>query len=146
MLKGFKDFILRGNVVDLAVAIVIGTAFAAVVDTFVGAVIEPIINRAGGADAATGLGIQLGAEGNPTTFIDLGAVINGLIVFLLTAAVVYFVFVVPMNKYNERKARIHGEPEEEVEEDVALLREIRDLLGNQNPTTPGAGGTVPPAN
>lgn len=141
MIKGFKEFIMRGNVVDLAVAVVIGGAFAAVVETVVTSVIEPVLNRVGGADAATGLGIQLGAPRNTETFINLGAVINALIVFLLTAAVVYFVFVVPMNTFNERRLRGREEPAEEISEDVALLREIRDLLGRQAPGTAGGGAT-----
>lgn len=137
MIKGFKDFVLRGNVVDLAVAVVIGGAFATVVSTVVSSIIEPILNRVGGSDVATGLGIQLGTAGNPATFIDLGAVINALIVFLLTALVVYFVFVVPMNTYNERRLAGEPEAEEEIAEEVALLREIRDLLGNQNQNQTG---------
>ncbi len=127
MIQGFKTFITRGNVIDLAIAVVIGTAFAKVIDTVIGALVNPILARIGGANAGEGLGIQLGDEGNADTFINIGAIINALIVFLLTALVVYFVFVVPMNKMIERRNR-GKDVEEDVEENTELLREIRDLL------------------
>lgn len=127
MIEGFKKFIMRGNIVDLAVAVVIGTAFAAVVDTVVASIIQPILNRLGGADAADGLGIQLGDSGNAETFIDLGAIINGVIVFVLTALVVYFIFVVPMNKAKER-GMLGAEEESGPSAEEELLTEIRDLL------------------
>lgn len=80
----------------------------------------------GGANSQ-GWGFRIDGD-NPATFVDLSAIINALIVFLLTAAVVYFLIVAPMNKFNERRRR--GLVGEDVEptEDVALLREIRDLL------------------
>lgn len=127
MIQGFKTFITRGNVIDLAIAVVIGTAFAKVVDTVIGALVNPILARVGGGNMGEGLGIQLGDEGNADTFINIGDIINALIVFLLTALVVYLVFVVPMNKWNERRSR-GDDAEEEVEENTELLREIRDLL------------------
>ncbi|USQ79513.1 large conductance mechanosensitive channel protein MscL [Ornithinimicrobium faecis] len=129
MLQGFKDFIMRGNIVDLAVAVVIGTAFAAVVDVVVSSLITPLLNAMGGAEAS-GLGFHV-ISGNPATYMDFAAIINAVIVFLLTAAVVYFVIVVPMNKVNERMG--FGKEEEEAPaEDVALLTEIRDLLARRN--------------
>jgi len=127
MIQGFKTFITRGNVIDLAIAVVIGTAFAKVVDTVIGALVNPILARVGGGNVGEGLGIQLGDEGNADTFINIGDIINALIVFLLTALVVYLVFVVPMNKWIERRSR-GDDAEEEVEENTELLREIRDLL------------------
>jgi large conductance mechanosensitive channel len=127
MLQGFKEFILRGNIVDLAVAVVIGTAFAAVVDTVVSSLISPLLARVGGADVGA-FGIQLGADGNMATLINIGAIINALIIFLLTAAVVYFIVVVPMNKVTALR-RTEDEPQaEETAEDILLLTEIRDLL------------------
>jgi len=127
MLQGFKEFILRGNIVDLAVAVVIGTAFAAVVDTVVSSLISPLLARVGGADVGA-FGIQLGADGNMATLINIGAIINALIIFLLTAAVVYFIVVVPMNKVTALR-RTEEEPQaEETAEDILLLTEIRDLL------------------
>lgn len=127
MLKGFKEFIMRGNVIDLAVAVVIGAAFAKVVEVVVSSIVTPLLNAAGGAEVG-GLKWQLIA-GRADTAMDFAAIINALIVFLLTAAVVYFVLVLPMNKFNEhRKARLGIEDEEEVSDEVATLREIRDLL------------------
>lgn len=127
MLQGFKDFILRGNVIELAVAVVVGTAFQKVVDTFVSAIITPLINAVG-APESTGLGFALRPDNAENTFINFSIIINALIVFILTAAVVYFVFVLPMNKLNERRARgVEPEPEP-LAEDIELLREIRDEL------------------
>lgn len=125
MLKGFKDFIMRGNVIDLAVAVVVGAAFAAVVDTMVSSIVTPLLNAAGGAEAE-GLGFRL-VSNNPATYMDFAAIINALVVFLITAAVVYFVLVAPMNKFQQLRMRGVEEPEE-VSEEIATLREIRDLL------------------
>ena len=125
MIKGFKDFIMRGNVIDLAVAVVIGAAFAKVVETVVGSLVTPLLNSIGGAEAK-GLGFEI-IQGNPATYMDFAAILNALIVFLLTALVVYFVLVVPMNKFNELRKSGVEEPEE-VSEEIATLREIRDLL------------------
>ena len=140
MVKGFKDFILRGNIVDLAIAVVIGTAFAAVVKAFGDAVISPILNAFPGA-SSSGLGFSLrGGEHAAATFINISGLINAIIIFLITAAVVYFVFVVPMNALAERRKR-GEEPEPDAPtEDVILLTEIRDLLRAQ-----GGGAVAGPA-
>lgn len=132
MLKGFKDFILRGNVIELAIAVVIGGAFTAIVGAFTSAIIEPLINSIGGKNAADGLGFRIFAD-NPETFVNIGAVINAIITFLITAAVVYFIFVVPMNRLNQRFKK--PEVEEEVQKaptEIDLLIEIRDLLKTQD--------------
>jgi large conductance mechanosensitive channel len=127
MIKGFKDFIMRGNVVDLAIAVVIGTAFAALVATFSKSIIEPLLAAVGGGNPGEGLGFRLRGD-NPATLVDLGAVIGALITFLITAAVIYFLIVVPMNLLMERRRR-GEEPEPAAPaEDIALLQEIRDLL------------------
>ena len=130
MLKGFKEFIMRGNVIDLAVAVVIGAAFAKVVEVVVSSIVTPLLNAAGGAEVG-GLKWQI-ISGREDTAMDFAAIINALIVFLLTAAVVYFVLVLPMNTLNERrKARLGIVDEEEVSDEVATLREIRDLLAQR---------------
>jgi large conductance mechanosensitive channel len=128
MVKGFKDFVLRGNIVDLAVAFVIGAAFAKVVSDFVGAIITPIINAFPGAKS-TGWGFSLrGGDLAQSTLINFSTIINSVIVFLITALVVYFVFVVPMNHLAARR-KSGEEPEPEAPaEDILLLQEIRDLL------------------
>lgn len=127
MLKGFKDFITRGNVVDLAVAVVIGTAFTAIVTAFTTNLINPLIASLGGADVQ-GLGFHIIA-GNDATFVDFGAVISAAINFILIAAVVYFVIVAPMNKMKAHQEAKKAKGEEVAEPtDVELLTEIRDLL------------------
>lgn len=127
MLKGFRDFIMRGNIVDLAIAVVIGVAFQKVVDSFVSAIVTPILNALPGG-SVDGWGFSLrGGEYAAKTFVNISTIINALIVFLLTAAVVYFVFVVPMNKLAERRRGGPAEPEAP-SEDIVLLQEIRDEL------------------
>jgi large conductance mechanosensitive channel len=129
MLKGFKDFILRGNVIELAVAFVVGTAFAKVVDTFVSAIITPIINAFPGANS-NGWGFSLrGGDLEGKTFVDISTLINAVVVFLITAAAVYFVLVLPLQKMNEMRGVT---PEEATKtEDQRLLEEIRDILREQ---------------
>jgi large conductance mechanosensitive channel len=128
MLKGFKDFILRGNVVDLAVAVVIGAAFATIVTAFTSSIIKPLINAITPA-SSPGLGVTLIA-GKDSTYVDFAAVITAVINFVIVAAVIYFVIVLPVNVIQERRRR--GEetgPAEPTE--VELLAEIRDLLSAQ---------------
>ncbi|MGW5643899.1 large conductance mechanosensitive channel protein MscL [Saccharopolyspora sp. NPDC003752] len=125
MLKGFKDFLMRGNVIELAVAVVVGSAFTALVTSFTTSIIKPVIAATGGGNV-TGLSIQLRA-GNEASIIDFAAVINAVITFFITAAVVYFLFVLPMKKLTERRKK--GQEEAPVDPtDVELLQEIRDLL------------------
>lgn len=127
MLQGFKDFLFRGNIVDLAVAVVIGTAFTALVSAFTKSIIEPVINAFGGT-SVDGLSFRI-IESNAATTVNVAAVINAIITFVITAAVVYFVFVVPSKKLMERLEK--GEEAEPAgpSEDILLLREIRDALG-----------------
>ena len=129
MLKGFRDFILRGNVVELAVAFVVGTAFAKVVDTFVSAIITPIINAFPGANSK-GWGFSLrGGPLEQKTFIDISTLLNAVIVFAITAAAVYFVLVLPLQKFNELRG---VNPKEAAKtDDQRLLEEIRDILREQ---------------
>ncbi|WIY05636.1 large-conductance mechanosensitive channel protein MscL [Amycolatopsis mongoliensis] len=130
MFKGFKDFLMRGNVVDLAVAVVIGSAFTAIVTAFTNGLIKPLISTIGGTDAAKGLGYQIFAN-NEATFLDFGGVINAAINFVLVAAVVYFVIVLPVKHVQERRKR-GQEPGPSEPTDVELLIEIRDLLRAQS--------------
>lgn len=130
MLQGFKEFIMRGNVIELAVGVVIGAAFTGIVTAFSDNLINPLIAALGGADFS-GLGFHV-LPGNDATFLDFGAVITAAINFLLIAAVVYFAIVAPMNKLSEAQARRKGvDPEEPAPTDVELLAEIRDLLQSQ---------------
>ncbi len=130
MLKGFKDFLFRGNIVDLAVAVVVGTAFTALVAAFTSSFIDPIIASLGGVDAQ-GFGFRVLGD-NPNTFVNIGGFINAVITFIITAAVVYFIFVVPSKRLLERLQRGEEPEPEGPSEDVLLLREIRDALTGGN--------------
>ena len=96
-MEGFKKFILRGNVVELAVAVVIGAAFTAVVTTFVKAFITPLLGVFGGVPDFASVYFTV----NGSRFL-VGEFINALLAFLTIAVVVYFLVVLPMNKLNER--------------------------------------------
>ena len=139
MLKGFKDFLLRGNIVDLAVAVVIGTAFTALVGAFTNSFINPLIGLVGGGGPD---GMTAEVNGQLFTF---GAFITAVITFAITAAVVYFFVVVPMKTVQERLARGKEEAPVAVPEDIQILREIRDQLVSQGHAggAPGAPGTPP---
>lgn len=136
MLKGFKDFIARGNVIDLATAVVIGAAFTALVSAFTENVVQPLISRIGASpDSDYGfLRIPLG----DSIAIDLNAVVSAAINFLIVAAVVYFVIVVPYKKLKERDPKV-----ENAETELTLLTEIRDLLAANGQS--GKHGETPAA-
>lgn len=97
MLSGFRAFLLRGNVVDLAIAVVIGAAFGAVVTAFVTDLITPLIAAIGGQPNFAGLYFTV----NKSRFL-YGAFINALLSFIIIAAVIYFFVVVPYNRLMER--------------------------------------------
>jgi large conductance mechanosensitive channel len=130
VLKGFKQFLLRGNVVELAVAVVIGTAFTALVASFGKAFIDPLLKVAMGGGVSGGkIVLDRNEKGEAVNVLDFGLFINAGLTFVITAAIVYFIFVVPIRKLTERQKR--GEPVKAPPapaEDVVLLREIRDLL------------------
>ena len=133
MLQGFKEFIMKGNVIDLAVAVIVGGAFAPVISTLVDSVIMPLISGLiGFPNFDQFLAIQVNGTEN---YVRLGAWLTVIVNFLIIAAALYFVVVMPMNKMIERRnLRLGINPdEEEVDPQVALLTEIRDAL------VPGAG-------
>lgn len=132
MIKGFKDFLMRGNVVDLAVAVIIGTAFTAIVTAIANSFIKPLIAAFGGADV-TGLSWTIVA-GNPASRMDFAAILTAIINFLIVAAVVYFAIVLPLKKIQDRRKR-GEEPGPAEPTDVELLTEIRDLLRQQQVQT-----------
>ncbi len=122
MLKGFKDFLIRGNVIDLAVGIIMGTAFTAVVTALVQSVLMPAIS-------------MLFQSPNFDSFlvfgqIKIGVFLTAVVNFLLIAAAVYFAVVLPVQKLNEMATRNKGEEEEE-ETELTLLKEIRDSLAKK---------------
>jgi len=140
MIKGFKEFILRGNVVDLAVGIAIGVAFTSLVAAFGTYFINPLIAAIGGS-GGEGFGFRVLSD-NPKTLIDIGAIINALIVFVVTMAVIYFAIVVPVQKMQALRKRGGEEAPEDVPEDIALLREIRDSLQRGRHVDPGPGPAI----
>ncbi|MFC3491108.1 large conductance mechanosensitive channel protein MscL [Glycomyces rhizosphaerae] len=127
MIKGFKDFLMRGNVVELAVAVVMGAAMTALVASFGTAFLNPLITLFTG-------GAEVGGEFTVNGVVfPYGVFLNGVLVFFLTALAVYFVVVLPMNKLRERFAP----KAEEVDEvhavaEIEVLQEIRDLLRQQS--------------
>lgn len=125
MIKEFKNFLMRGNVIDLAVGIAIGVAFTTLVASFGDNFIKPLVAAVGG-DKQEGFGFKITESG--ATFVNIGGVINALIVFFVTMAVIYFAIVVPMQKLQELRRRGQEPEPENVPEDIALLREIRDSL------------------
>jgi large conductance mechanosensitive channel len=138
VLKGFKDFVLRGNVIDLSVAVIIGAAFGALVTQFGSSFLRPLIELAGGG------GIDGGVLTVRGTKFNWGAFVNAAITFLITAGTLYFFVVAPMNALAER--RKHGsEPEpQRPAEDILLLQQIRDALVEQNARATEASGEAPP--
>jgi large conductance mechanosensitive channel len=121
MFKGFRDFIMRGNVIDLAVAVVIGAAFGAVVKGFTDGILNPLIAAIFGKPDLSSVGTFTINGAN----FSIGLVLTPIINFVIVAAVVYFVIVVPMNKM---RARYVVEEEAAEAEEITLLREIRDSL------------------
>ena len=122
MIKEFRDFLLRGNVVDLAVAVVIGAAFAALVNSLVADVLTPIIGAIVGKPDFSNLNFTInGSEFNYGNFL------NALIAFLSVAAAVFFFVIKPMNTLN----RMRGASSEEEASELELLTEIRDELRSQ---------------
>ena len=143
MIKGFKEFILRGNVIDLAVAVVIGAAFTAVVTSIVNNVFNPLLGSLTKNNALSeALTVPIGGAQ-----IKFGAVLVAVINFLIIAVVVYFVFVYPLNVIKQRAERLRKkgvvEPEAPVTE-LDLLTEIRDLLQTQQAPPQATGKHADP--
>ncbi|CAQ00165.1 large conductance mechanosensitive channel protein MscL [Clavibacter sepedonicus] len=146
-MKGFKDFILRGNVIDLAVAVVIGAAFTAIVTAIVTNVFNPLIGALFNASTlADAFKVDIPTStGKPATLL-FGAVLAALINFLIVAAVVYFALVVPVNHlkktaFAKQKAAEEATPKDVPQTETELLIEIRDLLAGR-PSAEGAH-TIP---
>ncbi len=127
MLKGFRDFVMRGNVIDLAIAVLIGAAFGGLVSQLTKSFIEPLIKLFAGGGAHGGAFIVNGVA------FDWAAFINAVINFLIVVAVLYFLIVTPMNRIKERRQRgvVASAAPIPVPDDIALLQEIRDLLKGQ---------------
>jgi large conductance mechanosensitive channel len=136
MLKGFKEFLSRGNIVDLSVAVVIGTAFTALVTKFTDSIIQPLISRIGaGKDSDYGI-LRIGIGGGQA--IDLNILLSAAINFILVAAVVYFLVMAPYERLRKK-----GEVEQAQDTELSLLTEIRNLIaatdGQSGETVTGPG-------
>jgi large conductance mechanosensitive channel len=147
ILNGFKQFLMRGNVIDLAVAVVIGAAFTNIVNSVVKGVINPIVG-AFGTQNLDNYTYCLGtcrknASGEVIEGVHIlwGSVLSAALTFLITAAVVYFLMILPMNRYKERqaaKAAAEATPAEVQVTEIELLAEIRDaLVAQRNGSGPG---------
>ncbi|GAA0700141.1 large conductance mechanosensitive channel protein MscL [Kitasatospora atroaurantiaca] len=137
-MKGFKEFLLRGNIIDLAVAVVIGAAFTNIINAFVKGVINPLIGLFGSKDLATYASCLKGpcskdAAGNVTSgiYILWGSVLSAALQFVITAAVVYFVLIVPMRRYMAGRQTPEEVAADAEAKEVVLLTEIRDALVRQ---------------
>lgn len=140
VLKGFKEFIMRGNVVELAVAVVMGTAFGAIVTALVNDIVMPLITAIFGKQDYSRLFWTV-----HNSKIMYGSMLNALLSFLMIATGVYFLIVLPINHYNARRRRVLGLPEPKAAPtEVELLTAIRDLLAAQNGAagSDGMGGPV----
>ncbi|MGH3439762.1 MAG: MscL family protein [Sciscionella sp.] len=111
MLKGFKNFLMRGDVIVTAIGLIIALAFSTLVKAFTDSVITPAIAAAQGGKSP-GLGWQLGQAGNKATFLDIGTFISAIIYFIIFMAVVYFAIVVPYKFIMKRRGKtVFGEPD-----------------------------------
>jgi large conductance mechanosensitive channel len=139
MFKGFKEFLSRGNIVDLSTAVVIGTAFTALVTKFTDSIITPLINRVGVNQHSDVSVLKINIGGGQT--IDFNVLLSAAINFFLVAFVVYFLVVLPYNTLRKR-----GEVEQADDAQIVLLSEIRDLLAETNGSASGkhGGSTTPP--
>ncbi len=121
MISGFKDFISRGNVIDVAVGFVAGAAFTALITGVTDALITPTVGL------ILGGGVEAGSFTVNGQVFDITLMVNAFITFILTIAVIYFVFVAPLNKWRERQPSVEQANSAEIE----LLQEIRDLLAER---------------
>ncbi|EYB69552.1 large conductance mechanosensitive channel protein [Deinococcus phoenicis] len=128
MLKGFRNFVLRGNVVDLAVGVVIGAAFSGVVTAFTRAFLDPVVKLVTGGAVAGAIVLRRASPGVDAIVLDYGSFITALINFLLTALVLYLFVVTPANALMARLKREEKPAVAEPSNEEKLLAEIRDEL------------------
>ena len=146
MLKGFKEFILRGNVIDLAVAVVIGAAFTGIVNALVMGVFNPAIGALFNQESlATSLVLEIPTTTGEPAKILFGAVIAAVIQFLLVAVVVYFALIIPINflkkrAFQKKEAGIPAVKEDTPPTELELLTDIRDLLSQGSATGGSTSG------
>lgn len=109
-MKGFKNFLMRGDVIVVAVGLVVALAFSSLITAFTTYIINPIVTRFQGGKSI-GLGVQLGQAGNTKTFVDFGSFISAIIYFVILIAVVYFLIVIPYKRVQARRGQVvFGDP------------------------------------
>ena len=109
-MRGFRNFLMRGDVIVVAIGLVVALAFSALISAFTTDIINPIVARAEGK-SAIGLGVQLGQAGNTKTFVDFGSFISAIIYFVIFMAVVYFLIVQPYKHVQARRGQVvFGDP------------------------------------
>ena len=145
LLNGFKDFISRGNAIDLAVGVIIGTAFAGIVASLQEGLLGPLIALIFGQPDISDVA-KFTING---TVFSIGLILNAILQFLITAITIYFFIVLPLNKLAERRKKGLEEEPKAPAEDILLLQQIRDLLAGQqsaalrNDTGPALPPTTP---
>jgi large conductance mechanosensitive channel len=130
MLKGFRDFLMRGNVVDLAVAVIIGAAFGGVVSAFADDFIGGLIGAIGGSPDFGSAGVTI--NGSKVIY---GSTVTALINFAIIAAVIYFIVVVPMTRLQTRLSRDADAETPAPSDEAKLLTEIRDAIRERGGST-----------
>ena len=110
MIKGFKNFLLRGDVIVIAIGLMVALAVSTLIKSFTDFIINPLLNRVQGKGAA-GLGVQLGDAGNAKTFLDFGSFISAVIYFIVFMSVLYFAIVIPYKAISaKRGVTVFGSP------------------------------------
>ncbi|MGH9110264.1 MAG: MscL family protein [Acidimicrobiales bacterium] len=143
MLKGFRNFMTRGDLVVVAVGLVVALAFSTLIKAFTTAVILPLVNRAQGSHPIA-LGVQLGTKGSTSTYLNLGTLVSAIVYFLVFMAVVYFVIVVPYRRVQARRGvTAFGDPAPAkscpycLSEDLPLAATKCRYCASELPTSPG---------
>jgi large conductance mechanosensitive channel len=141
VLKGFKNFLLQGSVVVIAIGLMVALAFSTLIKAFTDTVINPILNRFQGG-SSIGLGIQLGDKGNAKTFIDIGSLLSAIIYFVVFMAVLYYLIVVPYKAIMARRGEtVFGDPAPVktcpacLSEDIPLAASKCKYCGTDQPAT-----------
>jgi len=144
VVKGFKNFLLRGDVVVLAIGFVVALAFSTLIKAFTADIITPIVTRAQGKHPV-GLGIQLGTAGNASTFINIGDLISNIVYFVIFMAVIYFVIVQPYKAISARRGvTVFGDPAPVktcpacLSDDLPIAAAKCKYCGTDQPATAGA--------
>jgi large conductance mechanosensitive channel len=144
-MKGFRNFLLRGDVIVVAVGLIVALAFSTLISAFTTSVINPLIARAEPGNAI-GLGWQLGHKGDTATFLNIGTFISAVVYFLIFMAVVYFVIVVPYKVISARRgATVFGDPPPVktcpacLSSDLPAAASKCKYCGTDQPAVPSAG-------